>query len=87
MRRQRGIEDLARHLQGRDVRGIVRGALDSKTWWVLFGPGDAGGYRVDSYVWQRGKWQPAGDGIDASGEDGAGWDMLGALFVRVFTQA
>lgn len=87
MTRTRTVESLAAHLKGRDVRAIVRGALDGKTFWVLFGPGDSRSYCVDSYIRKAGKWQPAGDGVDAGGEESDGWDMLGALFVRAFTQA
>lgn len=87
MSRVAAFDSLARHLAGRDVRAIVRGALDGTSYWVLFGPGDARSYRVDSYIRKRGKWQPAGDGIDAGDEESDGWDMLGALFVRAFTQA
>lgn len=81
------VESLAAHLKGRDVRAIVRGALDGKVFWVLFGPGDAGGYRLDNYVRRRGRWTPGGDSHDAGDDANAGWDMLGVLFVRAFTQA
>lgn len=80
------IVSLAEHLAGRDVRGILRGALDRKTLWVLFGPGDSGGYRVDNYVRKNGRWMPGGDSIDGGADEHAGWDLLGALFVRAFTQ-
>jgi hypothetical protein len=81
------LEDLAAHLKGRDVRAIVRGQLDGKTFWVLFGPADSGsGYRVDNYVRKKGKWQPGGDSDDAGDEEHDGWDMLGSLFVRAFTE-
>lgn len=86
-RRHGQLAALASHLAGRDVRAIVRGALDGQTFWVLFGPRDSGfGYAVSNYVWRRGHWQPDGDNIDAGSDEQAGWDMLGALFVRAFTQ-
>jgi hypothetical protein len=78
---------LAEHLKGRDVRAIVRGQLDGETMWVLFGPGDSGGYRVDNYVRKGQKWEPCGDSCDAGADEHAGWDMLGTLFVRAFTRA
>jgi len=82
------LEALAAHLEGRDVRAIVRGQLDGKTFWVLFGPADSGsGYRVDNYVRKNGKWQPGGDSIEAGDEVSDGWDLLGSLFVRAFTAA
>ena len=80
------LADLAAHLAGRDVRAIVRGQLDGKTFWVLFGSGDSGsGYRVDNYVWKEG-WEPGGESIEAGADESDGWDMLGTLFVRAFTQ-
>lgn len=82
-----GVASLAAQLAGRDVRAIVRGALDGKTFWVLFGPGDAQSYRVDNYVHKRGAWQPGGDTISAGDDESDGWEMLGSLFVRAFTQA
>lgn len=83
----RSLEGLAVHLKDRDVRAIVRGALDLATYWVLFGPGDSGGWRVDNYVWRNGKWQPDGDSIGAGAAPSDGWDLLGSLFVRAFTAA
>lgn len=82
------LASLAADLKGRDVRAIVRGALDGKTFWVLFGP-RAGGcdYRVENYVHRRGLWETDGDVISAGDAESDGWDMLGALFVRAFTQA
>lgn len=81
------LESLAEHLKGRDVRAIVRGALDGYTYWVLFGPGDHGCYCVDNYVYRKDTWEPNGDSIEAGDKEGDGWDMLGALFVRSFTAA
>lgn len=81
------LESLAGYLADRDVRAIVRGQLDGDTYWVLFGPGDANDYRVDSYVLVEAGWTPGGDCISAGDEESDGWDMLGALFVRAFTAA
>lgn len=80
------VEALARYLEGRDVRAIVRGQLDRSTFWVLFGPDDSGAYRVDGYVWKRGTWRPNGDSFEGDDRVSSGWDMLGALFVRAFTE-
>lgn len=79
------LESLAAYLAGRDVRAIVRGQLDGDTWWVLFGPGDAADYRVDSFVLTDEGWTLGGDAISAGSAESDGWDMLGALFVRAFT--
>lgn len=87
MKRRDPIASLAVHLKGRDVRAIIRGALDRKTWWVMFGPAEGGGYRVERYVRRKGQWQPDGDSVDAGEQQNDGWDMLGALFVRAFTEA
>jgi hypothetical protein len=86
--RSKPLESLAQHLAGRDVRAIVRGALDGATFWVLFGPGDDGHqYRVDNYVWKDARWQPGGESFSADDTPADGWDMFGILFVRAFTQA
>lgn len=80
------LDSLAAYLAGRDVRAIVRGQLDDEAFWVLFGPGDSGDYRVEGYERVNGDWFPNGDTISAADDPGSGWDMLGALFVRAFTQ-
>ncbi|HKB48352.1 MAG TPA: hypothetical protein VKC57_11685 [Ktedonobacterales bacterium] len=85
MATSRTVESLAAHLAGRDVRAIVRGQLDGKTFWVLFGPGDRRDYSVDNYIRKRGKWEPGGESFSADGDESSGWDMLGVLFVRAFT--
>lgn len=81
------VASLATTLKGRDVRAIVRGALDGKTFWILFGPGNAHDYRVENFVWRRGGWHSDGDCASAGDTENDGWDMLGALFVRAFTEA
>lgn len=78
---------LAAHLKGRDVRAIVRGALDGKKCWVLFGPGDHRCYEVNDYVLRGRKWEPGGEAVSAGDSENDGWDMLGILFVRSFTEA